>query len=68
MNENEIIDIDDSFDELTNINDSHELSNIDGFSNGFFFSIHKLGLELGLGVRVRFRVRIRIRINSNGYE
>jgi hypothetical protein len=34
MNENiEIIDIDDGFDELTG---SHELSNIDGFSNGLF--------------------------------
>jgi hypothetical protein len=50
MNENEIIDIDDSFDEFTNINDSHELL---VFLMVFFFSIHKLGLELGLGVRVR---------------
>ena len=36
MNENEIIDIDDGFDELTDINGSHEFSNIDGFSNGLF--------------------------------
>ena len=36
MNENEIIDIDDCFNELTDINGSYELSDIDGVSNGLF--------------------------------